>query len=443
MESIDGHSKASRSSDISDMGSESSSAQRSTFSSAFKKFSAATFVRHKSSTVDVVSDDSAVIQRSYLPIPNGIPRTTSFFSSFSSRLPTAVSTREPSSRIFSSRIASRPLFTRNESRSAVRSPSEFFNAGKRRESSFQVKQHQLMAPLLPSISHSKTLGLLTNDTPRQPLPKTPSYARPTSSSAAKRRGRVSSGSSGEKSVLNHTVLSTGILSSKSKRIDGQNLYESKTPIAAKRSGSLLPMVALVDQSSDEDEDEEPTLTRRTTSLFPTVASIPVQYRRDSTTPMATILAKPRQPLRILMATNAVGHQPPQKSHSAGFRSASLSYRGRMSSANTPRELDHTFRNASSSEDDCSSMDGLTLGVANKSSISSLKRPRHDDEEPAEAARRRSHEGVIESVTPPVSSEPGENDGYVLDKVCTPDREPWDPSQVETSVPFFTHIVQLG
>ena len=121
--------------------------------------------------------------------------------------------------------------------SAPATPGESVTDSKRRVSSVQITQHKLMAPLGPPMPRSKTIAVLASDTPPNLSPQTPSYARPTSSSQAKRRGRVTS-SEKKRFEISTPTSKANQIKHNSQRVMTLNMNE--TPTTTGRGGSLLP-----------------------------------------------------------------------------------------------------------------------------------------------------------------------------------------------------------
>ena len=221
-----------QSQDVLASSSSSSLANRSTFSLALDKF------RRKSSISDYFSTTETTQKRSRIPTPHGIPRTTSFFASLSTFSSKASTTNAPApSRAskLSTRFAHRPFWTRVDTVSAPATPGESATDGKRRESSVQITQHKLMAPLGPPMPRSKTIAVLASHTPPSLSPQTPHFARPTSSSEAKRRERVTS------SEKRRVEISTPTLRANQVKCNSQRINMTETPSTVRRGGSLLPM----------------------------------------------------------------------------------------------------------------------------------------------------------------------------------------------------------
>ena len=123
------------------------------------------------------------------PPPSRIPRSSSFFGSLNALASKATGQKENQvlesastkrSRLISERIIQTPFFTQHQQ--LAESPP----VTPRRESTVQIPQRQLMAPIHPPLTRANPMGMMHS----QSTPKTPSFMRPTSSSAARRTGRV-------------------------------------------------------------------------------------------------------------------------------------------------------------------------------------------------------------------------------------------------------------
>lgn len=160
--------------------------RRSTFSEALNKFS--TITRRKTSSGDDLPTLNSMNQRSRIPTPGGVPRSTSFFTSrFSSKTPTQAESDGKKDRKFSARLVQSKSWLQEYIVSAPVTPLGPVLVERRRESSVKITQHKLMAPIPPPIPQSKRLSLVGNPTTPS---SSPGYLRSTSSSQAKRRERV-------------------------------------------------------------------------------------------------------------------------------------------------------------------------------------------------------------------------------------------------------------
>ena len=185
------------------------------FSKAFSKLTSDTFHRRKKpvgtvadyiiespftqqqESQDQVPENQSADHQSEAAVPNSLPRA-SFFStpktvfSSSPKISTPPSSGGSISRKLSTAVAKTPFLSRFSNittpvDSRVLSQTQ---SGKSRRPSVDIPEHKLMAPIHPPLPRSKTFGALPNDTD-QPLlsTKTPGYARGTSSSHAKSRGK--------------------------------------------------------------------------------------------------------------------------------------------------------------------------------------------------------------------------------------------------------------
>ena len=191
------------------------------FSKALSKLTSDTFLRKKKSIgtplitpVSALSSELVVEDPTLKghrpddqiePIPLTSPCTAPRLSSFSrskvtsflssSDLPTTQHSSSGSriSRRLSTAVAKTPFLSRFSNITAPVDPSVVPSSssytGKSHGPSITIPEHKLMAPLPPPLPRSKTYGALPNDEHQPFLPKTPSYARGTSSSQAKTRGK--------------------------------------------------------------------------------------------------------------------------------------------------------------------------------------------------------------------------------------------------------------
>ena len=174
--------------------------RKSSISETFSKFTSTTFTRKRSGGLP---DSTSVNQQSRLPTPSGIPRSTSFFSSlnsFATKSTSSVSGNElpqqpapvKRSRKISDRLAQTPFFSlASQYQNQPRVTTAPITPRTRRDSAVKIEQHGLMQPIHPPLPKSSTMGNLGQGQGSQSSPHTPSYMRPTSSSAA-RRGSITS-----------------------------------------------------------------------------------------------------------------------------------------------------------------------------------------------------------------------------------------------------------
>jgi len=160
--------------------------RRSTFSAALDKFS--TLTRRKTSSDDNLITAKSFSQHSRIPTPGGVPHSTSFFKTrFSAKTPTRAGPDGRKDRKLSAKLAQSTSWLHKDNTSAPLTPPIPAPVEIRRESSVQITQHKLMGPVPPPIPQSKRLSLVVDPiTPNS----SPGYLRSTSSSQAKRRGRV-------------------------------------------------------------------------------------------------------------------------------------------------------------------------------------------------------------------------------------------------------------
>ncbi|MCJ1472774.1 hypothetical protein MMC13_001423 [Lambiella insularis] len=274
-----------------------------TFSPTFGKVTASTFNRRRSNVVNYCSSGSALPQRSYIPTPHGAPLTafnvlTTTSSKNSASQPVTTSEFAGNSlRTPSSRTVQKSFLTKNDSSPASLTPPT--STSRRRESSAKITQHQLMAPLPPPMPRSNTMGLLINDDSPRYSPKTPSFARPTSSSAAKHRDRVVSSEKRRLTINTPTAASlekvrVERIPSKSwnRRIVSNGTNETKAPTSANATETkwlqdLGPSVeeSTMPTAATPDEEALPIMTPRVNTLAP-----PSQIRRSSRPSLSSIKA---------------------------------------------------------------------------------------------------------------------------------------------------------
>ena len=232
----------------------SNSSRRATLSAVVERFTANARLRLKSSTPDLPNNNSRTItQRSSLLARSGPERSHTYsIPSSMFQLSSSTSTNEQRSegrpRKLFTRLTSTPYYTQNLPPRRSRhlrhlpapttpftpspstpdpTPAPLFSSGKPRETSIQITQRQLMAPLGPPIPRSKTMGMLSNEPSSTCSPKTPNFARSTSSSQAKQRERVVS--TEKKPRASKTPSSNETRKSSGQRRLFSMSSESKTP----------------------------------------------------------------------------------------------------------------------------------------------------------------------------------------------------------------------
>ncbi|KAL9134703.1 MAG: hypothetical protein Q9175_004116 [Cornicularia normoerica] len=212
------------------------SQRKSSFSEALTKFTSNTFNRRRTNT-GIPSSTSliAINHHSRIPTPAGIDRSTSFFSTLNtltSKSTVSISdeTQQPiltkRSRKISERLAQTPFFNHQHQQQSALTPKH------NRESSVKIEQRGLMQPVHPPLPRSNTIGNLG-----QSSPLTPSFMRPTTSSARRSSaiGRsntaVPSSMTGRGSVAVQRQRKTSL-----RNIAGSNT-SSKTPTQARQVGA--------------------------------------------------------------------------------------------------------------------------------------------------------------------------------------------------------------
>ena len=174
------------------------SQRKSSFSETLNKFTSSTFHRRRTDTVlPSLTSSISNPHPSYIPTPDGINRSSSFnvnrSTSFFSNLNTISSKTTPSasderpqllptkrSRKISERLAQAPFFSHQYQQQPTSTPR------RRRESSVKIEQRGLMQPVHPPLPSSNTMANLAQS--QQSSPHTPSFMRPTTSSARRSSG---------------------------------------------------------------------------------------------------------------------------------------------------------------------------------------------------------------------------------------------------------------
>ena len=177
------------------------SSRKPSFSDALNKFTTSAFTRRRSNNNNLTTSSSTntLNHRSRIPTPSGIPRSTSFFNSlnaFASRPAAGTSTngvdnpspQQPPSvartRKVSERLSEGLFFSPARSTpTAPYTPGSQPSNHKQRNSSVKIMQRALMKPIEPTPPRSQNLAAMDTGS----SPRTPNFARPTSSSAARQR----------------------------------------------------------------------------------------------------------------------------------------------------------------------------------------------------------------------------------------------------------------
>ena len=144
----------------------------------------------QSSTTATSTDNNLNRHQSRLPTPSGVPKNVSgsFFNT-SALKPVATCTATEVNNLtipkrgrnISARLARTPFFSHQNSANTTPASRKH-----QRETSTQIETRGLMAPLQPPLPKSSTMGNLSQGTNAQSSPRTPSFMRSTSSSAARR-----------------------------------------------------------------------------------------------------------------------------------------------------------------------------------------------------------------------------------------------------------------
>lgn len=169
--------------------------RKSSISDSLTRF---TSFRRRRTATDPRSSSPIVttLPTSRLPAPVGVSRSNSFFknlSAFNSKPANLLEKDRPSASVTVKRIP-RHTSTQSSTFPSDQAPACRGKAGtpflghKKREHSVQIPQHNLMQPIRPGIPRSSTMG---NFNPQTSSPSTPSFMRPTSSSAARRQSQSS------------------------------------------------------------------------------------------------------------------------------------------------------------------------------------------------------------------------------------------------------------
>ncbi len=169
--------------------------RKSSISDSLTRF---TSFHRRRTTTDPSSSSSIVTAypTSRLPTPAGVSRSNSFFrnlSVFNSKPANLLAKDRPSASVTIKRIprqpGSQPSTPPSDQAPACRGKAGTpFPSHKNREHSVQIPQHSLMQPIRPGVPRSSTMGNLDQQTSS---PRTPSFMRPTSSSAARRQSQSS------------------------------------------------------------------------------------------------------------------------------------------------------------------------------------------------------------------------------------------------------------
>ena len=168
--------------------------RKSSFSDALSKFTSKTFPRRSTPAGLPSSVSTASMNpQSRLPTPSGIPKSASFFSSLNSFTTKSTSssvnrseTTQPPPikrpRKISERLAATPFFSLSSQQQRVPT-APIPTSQTHRETTVKIETRGLMQPVAPPLPRSSTMGNLATV---YSSPQTPSYMRPTSSSAARR-----------------------------------------------------------------------------------------------------------------------------------------------------------------------------------------------------------------------------------------------------------------
>ncbi len=212
------------------------SQRKSSFSETLNKFTTNTFNRRCTDTGIPSSNSSASFNHhSRIPTPAGVDRSASFFSTLNtfaskSTASTGQETSQPShtkrSRKISERLTRTPFFSHQYQQQSTVTPRS------NRESSVKIEQRGLMQPVQPPLPRSSTIGSLGQS--QQSSPHTPSFMRPTTSSA--RRSSVA-GRSNTAAPISMTGHGSGVLQRQrdsSLRTNAGSSSASKTPTQARQ-----------------------------------------------------------------------------------------------------------------------------------------------------------------------------------------------------------------
>lgn len=210
------------------------SQRKSSFSEALNKFTSNTFNRRRTNTgIPSSTSSTAINHHSRLPTPAGIDRSTSFFSTlntFASKSTASTSDESPQppvskrSRKISERLAQTPFFNHQHQQRVTESALTPRNI---RESSVKIEQRGLMQPVHPPLPRSSTIGNLNQN--QQSSPITPSFMRPTTSSARRSSGIGRSNTAAPSSMTGlGSVATQGQRNTSLRTIVGSNT-PSKTP----------------------------------------------------------------------------------------------------------------------------------------------------------------------------------------------------------------------
>lgn len=212
------------------------SQRKSSFSEALTKFTSNNFNRRRTNTgIRSSTSPIAINHRSRIPTPAGIDRSPSFFSTlntFASKSTASGSEGSPQSsltkrsRKISERLAQTPFFSHQHQQQCILTPRS------NRESSVKIEQRGLMQPVHPPLPRSSTIGNLGQS--QQSSPHTPSFMRPTTSSARRSSAMGRSNTAAPSSMAGRgTVIIQRQRNASLRTIAGSNT-PSKSPTQARR-----------------------------------------------------------------------------------------------------------------------------------------------------------------------------------------------------------------
>lgn len=290
------------------------SQRKSSFSEALNKFTSNTFNRRRTNTGIPSSTSSAAINHhSRIPTPAGIDRSTSFFSTLNtfaskSTAPTSEDSPQPPirkrSRKISDRLAQTPFFSHQHQQRVTESALTPRN---NRESSVKIEQRGLMQPVHPPLPRSNTIGNLGQS--QQSSPITPSFMRPTTSSARRSSGIGRSNTAAPSSMTGlGSVAMQGQRNSSLRTIAGSKT-PSKTPTQAAdafpaRSDSLVSARSRTDESVPALEWETGVRLPDMPTDYSDGANFQVTDQHNQEMPMATESrsSKPKAPADHMLET---------------------------------------------------------------------------------------------------------------------------------------------
>ena len=302
--------------------------RKSSFSEALTKFKTNTFNRRRTTT-DVSSSNSsaAVNHQSRIPTPAGIDRSTSFFSTlstFASKSTASISEESPQpsltkrSRKISERLSQTPFFSHQHQQQAALTPRSH------RESSVKIEQRGLMQPVHPPLPRSNTIGNLGQS--QQTSPRTPSFMRPTTSSARRSSTMGRCDTAAPSSMAGRSTAAMKRQRNTSLRTIAGSNTPSKTPMQARqvpasafpaRSDSIVSVPSMTDEEGPVFESERTVRQPDMPNDYSDGANFPVtdQHAPEMPKPNESNNGKPKKAADLVRETRRA---PPAKENKQGI-----------------------------------------------------------------------------------------------------------------------------